>query len=102
MKLTNIFPQIKTDNKIPAKRAEGVAAAKAEQAGAPVTDRVVLSASSQDVQKAQEILQQTPAVRSERIQSLKEQIERGEYQVDARKIADKMLFSLLTDNIVSD
>ncbi|EKD34334.1 MAG: Anti-sigma-28 factor, FlgM, partial [uncultured bacterium] len=76
---------------------------KAATGGTPMgADRVELSTGSQDVQKAQEILQQTPAVRPERIAALREQIERGEYEIDARQIADKMLFSLVSDNIVSE
>ena len=103
MKLTSIFPQIKTDNKIQAKRTEGASPAKANGAGVQVGgDRVELSAGSQDVQKAQEILQQTPAVRAERVAALRQQIERGEYQIDSRQVADKMLVSLISDNIVSE
>ncbi|MEW6500793.1 MAG: flagellar biosynthesis anti-sigma factor FlgM [Thermodesulfobacteriota bacterium] len=103
MKLTGVFPQIKTDNKIQAKRSEGAAAAKAASAGTPVgADRVQLSTGTQDVQKAQEILQQTPAVRAERVAALKEQIERGEYEIDPYRVADKMLYALVSDNIVGE
>ena len=102
MKLTSVFPQIKTDNKVQSKRSEGVAGTKAAAGGTPVgADRVELSAATQDVQKAQEILQQTPAVRTERVAALRQQIERGEYEIDSRKIADKMLFSLISDNFIS-
>jgi negative regulator of flagellin synthesis FlgM len=102
MKLTSVFPQIKTDNKIQAKRSEGAVAAQAA-GGTPVAaDRVRLSTGTQDVQKAQEILQQTPAVRTERVAALKEQIERGDYEIDPYRIADKMLFALVSDNIVNE
>lgn len=102
MKLSNIFPQIKTENKLQVKKADASVSSKpkAEAASASnETDRVELSASSMDVQKAREILEQTPAVRAEKVQALKEQIERGEYQVDPYKVADKMLMSLISDNI---
>lgn len=100
MKLSNIFSHIKTDNKLQVKKAEASASRQTEAANpSPDTDRVELSAGSMDVQKAQEILQQTPSVRAEKVQALKEQIERGEYQVDPYKVADEMLVSLISDNI---
>jgi len=103
MKLSNIFPQIKTDNKIQAKRvADGNGAKAGGQGSVLPADRVDLSASSQDVQKARQVLENTPSVRAERVQALKAQIERGEYEVDPYKVADKMLLSLLSDNILSD
>ena len=103
MKLTNIFPQIKTDNKVQARKAEGAAPVKGIGAGVPVGgDRVELSAGSQDVQKAREILQQTPAVRTDRVEALRQQVERGEYQVDSQQVAGKMLMSLISDNIVGE
>lgn len=102
MKLSNIFSHIKTGSKLQVKKADASASGKpkAEAASASSeTDRVELSASSMDVQKAREVLEQTPAVRAEKVQALKEQIERGEYQVDSYKVADKMLISLISDNI---
>jgi len=99
MKLTGIFPQIKTDNKVQAKRSDAAATGK-DVAGTPVgADRIELSTGTQDVQKAQEILQQTPAVRAERVEALRGQIERGEYVIDPHRIADNMLVSLLSESV---
>lgn len=100
MKLGNIFTRIKTDNKLQVKKVEASALRQTEAVNpSSDTDRVELSTGSMDVQKAQEILQQTPSVRAEKVQALKERIERGEYQVDPYKVADKMLISLVSDNI---
>ena len=34
----------------------------------------------------------------DRVQALKEQIERGEYEVDPYRVADKMLMNLLSES----
>jgi len=44
------------------------------------------------------IIQSTPDVRMDRVQALKEQIERGDYEVDPYRVADKMLISLLSES----
>lgn len=98
MKLTGIFPPIKTE-KVQVKKSEGSAAARADT-GAQPTDRVVLSAGSQDVQKVKDILEQTPEVRADRVQALKEEISRGDYKVDPYRLADKMMGSLLSETLV--
>ncbi len=98
MKLTGIFPPVKTE-KVQVRKSEDSAAATPEKSAQP-TDRVVLSAGSLEVQKAKDILEQTPDVRMERVQALKEEIARGEYQVDPRRLADKMMGSLLSETLV--
>ena len=98
MKLTGIFPPIKTE-KVQVKKSEGSAAARADTSAQP-TDRVVLSAGSLDVQKVRGILEQTPEVRADRVQALKEEIARGEYQVDPYRLADKLMTSLLSETVV--
>ena len=102
MKLTNIFPQLKTDKVHQVKRSEAMGAAGGVTGAAMGSDKVDLSASTQDTQRVKEVLAQTPEVRVERIQALKGQIERGEYQVDAHAVADRMLQSLLSDHRILD
>ena len=98
MKLTGIFPPIKTE-KVQVRKSEGSAVAKADKTALP-TDRVVLSAGSLEVQKAKEIIEQTPEVRADRVQALKEEISRGEYRVDPYRLADKMMGTLLSETLV--
>jgi len=95
MKLTSVFPQIKTESKI--QKSGTVAATKPTSSSAPVgTDRVELSAGSRDVSKMQSILQETPEVRAELVAELKRRIEDGSYEVDPYKVADKMMKDLLS------
>ena len=98
MKLTSVFPQIKTD-KVQVKKpvAKTEAANSTAKPEAAATDRVNISSGSRDVQKMQEIIQNTPDIRMDKVESLKAQIASGEYNVDPRDVADKMLTSLITD-----
>ena len=103
MKLSNLFPQIKTDSSLQVNKTKKSASAQNEAVTASAgTDRVELSANSADVQKIKEVLDATPSVRTEKVQALKEQIEKGEYQVDSRKVAEKMLVSLISDNVTNE
>ncbi len=104
MKLSNLLPQIKTtqDSKLQAKKTPEATAPRTETAkNTESTDRVELSSSSLDMQKIKEILQETPTVRIDRVQALKAQIDRGEYQVDPYRVADKMLMDLLSEAPIS-
>lgn len=102
MKISDFIPQIKTDNRVQkVKDASATDATDATEA-ATASDRVQLSASSIDVQKMKMIIQDTPAVRMDRVQALKQQIESGEYQVDPYRVADKMLMNLLSEGGVID
>lgn len=96
MKLTGIFPQIKTE-KVQTKKSDGVAVSKDEKVKAGA-DRVELSAGSLEVQKAKNIIEQVPEVRMDKVQALQDQIARGEYTVDPHRLADTMIASLLSDN----
>ncbi|HED00358.1 MAG TPA: flagellar biosynthesis anti-sigma factor FlgM [Proteobacteria bacterium] len=78
-----------------AQQAEREKQAAAEQSQA--TDKVELSAASRDIQKIQEVLKNTPDVRAEKVQELKSKIESGQYRVDAREIANKMISDLIQD-----
>lgn len=98
MKLTSLFPQIKTD-KVQVKKTEGKVASAdpVVKADSSAADRVDLSSGSRDVRKMKDIIQTTPDVRLEKIQEIKAKIDSGEYSVDPQKVADKMLISLISD-----
>lgn len=96
MKIGDFIPQIKADNKI--SKAKGVREAGASSGTSLVGDRVDISAGSLDVQKMKGIIKNTPDLRMDRVQALKEQIERGDYEVDPYRVADKMLMNLLSES----
>jgi len=94
MKISDFVPQIKLESRVQKAKDKTVPVGSPAAAN---TDRVELSASSVDVQKMKMIIQETPSVRMDRVQALKNQIERGEYQVDPYRVADKMLINLLSE-----
>ncbi len=67
--------------------------AKAEAAG----DRVEISGRSREMARAHERLAATPAVRQEKVDAIKEQIQNREYKVDAQKVAHKMITDFLNE-----
>jgi negative regulator of flagellin synthesis FlgM len=97
MKLTDAISQIRTDSKVEVKKNRKTEVGP-EGSGLSGSDKVDLSSSSRDVQKMKEILDQTPLMRMEMIESLKKQIDEGTYRVDARDIADKMMEDLLSED----
>jgi len=97
MKLNDFVPQIKLDPKVQ-RSQESAKAAKGEAGSAVAADRVDLSVGSLDLQKMKEIITKTPDVRMDRVQALKAQIERGDYEVDPYRVADKMLMNFLAEN----
>jgi negative regulator of flagellin synthesis FlgM len=95
MKLTDVVAQIQTENKIKVKKSNQAEETAAGNVAA--NDSVSLSSGSRDVQKIKEILLETPDIRTEKVAELKARIESGEYQVDSRQLADKMLADLLDE-----
>jgi negative regulator of flagellin synthesis FlgM len=61
---------------------------------------VDLSAKAKDIQKIKQIVEQTPDVRADKVQALKHQIETGNYQVDAAKVAENLVKQSLIDIII--
>ncbi|MGD8989909.1 MAG: flagellar biosynthesis anti-sigma factor FlgM [Desulfobacterales bacterium] len=74
------------------------AAAEQKEQQQAKADTVALSNAAKNIQQAQKELEALPDVREDKVAELKEQIENGTYEIDAEKIADKMLKdSLLND-----
>ena len=61
-------------------------------------DKVEISPQSRDLKKMQDILAQTPDVRSEKVAALKKAVEEGRYQVSAENIAQKMIQEILVES----
>jgi negative regulator of flagellin synthesis FlgM len=63
------------------------------------TDKVELSVQSKEINRINDILKETPEVRSEKIAALKKQIEEGKYNVDAEAVAERMIKESILDFI---
>ncbi len=60
-------------------------------AAAKPEEKVDLSTKARDIQQARNALNSTPDVREAKVQEIKTQIDKGTYNVNAGKIADKMV-----------
>jgi flagellar biosynthesis anti-sigma factor FlgM len=101
MKITDAVPQLKADNKIDVKKAKTEDVSRSG-AASEASDKVEFSSGSRDVLKMQEIIQSTPSERSEMVEELRGQIERGEYSVDSKELAEKMILHLISEQSFLD
>ena len=70
---------------------------KAAAANLVPEEKVNLSTTAKDVQSLKNAVSSLPDVREDKVQSLREQIEKGAYKVDAEKVAEKMVGESLLD-----
>jgi negative regulator of flagellin synthesis FlgM len=62
-----------------------------QQAMAPRRDTVALSSEAQAITRLQRQLDPTPPINREKVEQLKAAIARGEYHIDAKKVAEKLM-----------
>jgi negative regulator of flagellin synthesis FlgM len=77
-----------------APQAEEVASVDEHQAAG---EEISISQTSLEYSKAAEAMEVEDPQRAERIQAIKQQIDDGSYQIDAAKVADKMLQEILSE-----
>jgi negative regulator of flagellin synthesis FlgM len=80
-----------------ADKVEDRASEKAAAANLVPEEKVNLSTTAKDVQNLSSAISNLPDVREEKVQALKDQIEKGTYKVDAGKTAEKMVGESLLD-----
>ena len=73
----------------------GVVADKSQSEQASVAsqtgDHVTLTTSGRSLQKLSEAVAQAPVVNADKVASVKQAVNGGSYQVDSRRVADKIL-----------
>jgi negative regulator of flagellin synthesis FlgM len=57
-------------------------------------DKISLSGRAQEITDLKAMIDQLPEVRSEKVEAVKKTIDAGNYHVDSRKVAEKMLEEL--------
>jgi negative regulator of flagellin synthesis FlgM len=65
-----------------------------------LTDTVVISDTAKRIQEARKLLDDMPDIREDKVAQLKRQIENGTYDINAEKIADKMIKEGLVNDLV--
>ncbi len=82
------------------KQAEKVSQAQGQQAPAKPSreeDVIQLSPQSRLMQRAGEIVYQTPEVRPEKVAGLKDPVQQGTYEVDSQKVANSMITGMIQE-----
>jgi len=69
-------------------QSESAAAATSTTRGA---DQVTLTSSARSLQKIEETIANTPVVNTQKVASVKQQLNSGTYQVDSGRVASKLL-----------
>lgn len=67
------------------------AAASTTAAAAPTADHVTLTGSARILQKLSEAVAGAPVVNAAKVATVKQAVQSGSYQVDAGRVADKLL-----------
>ncbi len=65
-------------------------------------EKVEVSSRAQEAAKINEIIKASPDIRAEKIEKIKGEIANGTYSVDGKKIAEKILNEVLSENIFLD
>ena len=65
-------------------------------------ERVSLSRKASDINKIREIIQKTPDVRADKVALLRKKIADGDYGVNGKDIADKMLREFLLEDLLKN
>jgi len=73
---------------------------KAEQNNLPQGDRAELSSEALDYRKLREAVLNVPETRDDRVREIKNALQKGEYNVSADQIAEKILGRYLVDHLV--
>ena len=60
-------------------------------------EKVNLSTKARDIQQLQDAVNQLPDVREDKVRELKDRVDRGAYDVNGQKIAEKMVSESLLD-----
>ncbi len=62
-------------------------------------DRVSLSQESRQLQTAKQAVAQTPDIRSDKVDALKQAVTEGSYEVNPEKVAEKMIGAIISEII---
>ncbi|VFQ43633.1 flagellar biosynthesis anti-sigma factor FlgM [Desulfoluna butyratoxydans] len=62
-------------------------------------DRVTLSRDSRDMQIARDAMMNTPDIRTEKVEELRNEVKEGRYAVPADKVADKIIASAINEYV---
>ncbi|MGQ9846222.1 MAG: flagellar biosynthesis anti-sigma factor FlgM [Bacteroidales bacterium] len=100
MKIYDIQNQTGYIGKIEKRLDESGKLSSKEIESSSIKDNVALSSQSKEMQKIYDTLKETPDIRKEKVNALKQAIQKGEYNIDSQKLAEKMLKESILDIIL--
>jgi negative regulator of flagellin synthesis FlgM len=81
-----------TSGSVVSDKSQGEASAAGAGASTPQTgDTVTLTSSARSLQKIEEAIAKAPVVNASKVAAVKNSIQSGTYQIDAGRVADKLL-----------
>ncbi|MBI4686806.1 MAG: flagellar biosynthesis anti-sigma factor FlgM [Nitrospirae bacterium] len=78
-------------NQKPDVNVSKVAAGEGKDEGVKISDKVNISARAKDIEKLKEAINDLPDVRTQKVESVKNAIMEGTYEVNSIKVAERML-----------
>lgn len=64
------------------------------------SDRLALSSEAKEIQRFRDLIKQLPDVRTDRVETIKESLAAGTYNVDPTAVAQQMIGSAFSDRLV--
>ena len=62
------------------------------------TEQVAISSKAKDIQQATKAVNDTPDIRIEKVERIKDQLENGNYHISSDKLAEKVLQNIITES----
>lgn len=62
------------------------------------TEQIAISSKAKDIQKATEVANAAPDIRTEKVERIKNETAKGEYRVSSEDLAEKVLENIITES----
>ena len=62
------------------------------------TEQIAISSKAKDIQKATEVVNAAPDIRTEKVERIKNEIAKGDYHVSSEDLAEKVLENIITES----
>lgn len=62
------------------------------------TEQIAISSKAKDIQKATEVVNAAPDIRTDKVERIKNEIAKGSYRVSSEDLAEKVLENIITES----
>ena len=92
IKSKTVQDRIKVEDKKPA------APSQSGTSSTSGTEQIAISSKAKDIQKATEVVNAAPDIRTEKVERIKNEIAKGDYHVSSEDLAEKVLENIITES----